>query len=43
MEGHHSVIKGTRYDISNNHELPSEISGMAATEKTDDDMVCYFG
>ena len=43
MEGHHLVIKGTKYDTSNIHELPSEISGMAATEKTDDDMVCYFG
>ena len=43
MEGHHLVIKGTKYDISNIHELPSEISGMAATQKTDDDMVCYFG
>ena len=33
MEGHHFVIKGTKYDISNIHELPSEISGMAATQK----------
>ena len=40
MEGHHLVIKRTKYDISNIHELPSEISGMAATPKTDDDMVC---
>ena len=42
MEVHHLVINKTKYDISNIHELPSEISGMAAT-KTDDDMVCYFG
>ena len=42
MEGHHLVIKGTKYNISNIHELPSEISGMAATQKTDDDMVCSF-
>ena len=43
MEGHHFVIKGTKYDISNIHELLSEISSMAATQKSDDDMVCYFG
>ena len=43
MEGHHLVIKGTKYDISNICELPSEISGMAVTQKTDDDTVCYFG
>ena len=33
MEGHHLVIKGTKYDISNIHELLSEISGMVATQK----------
>ena len=43
MEGHHLIIKGTKYDTSNIHELLSEISGMAATQKTDDDTVCYFG
>ena len=43
MEVHHLVIKGTKHDISNIHGLPSEISCMAATQKTDKDMVCYFG
>ena len=43
MEGHHLVIKGNKYDISDIHKLLSEISGMAATQKTDDDKVCYFG
>ena len=33
MEGHHLLIKGTKYYISNFHELPNEISGMAATQK----------
>ena len=43
IEGHHFVIKGTKYDISNIHKLLSQISGMAATQNTDDDTVCYFG
>ena len=43
MEGHHLVIKGTKYDISSIHELLSEISSMAATQKSDDNMVNYFG
>ena len=42
MECHHLIIKGTKYDISNIHELLSEISGIAATQKTYDDTVCYF-
>ena len=33
MEGHHLVIKGTKHDTSNIHEIPSEISGIAATQK----------
>ena len=42
MAAHHLIIKGTKYDISNFHELPGEMSGRATTQNSDKDMICFF-